>query len=279
MSESLVCGALGCSCCCICLLISIGVYAAVLNGKYSPVYQDVSCGDEVVSFQGVSISGFSLGVELGIALTCNNPNPYAIKIADPKQGKIYRATDMYQLGTIVTEPGMMSEGSSQINLIGKLQLGGLSAIMLIGELLSGPVHVFLEINFICEIYESLLVTRFKANPSFDQKCGVSLDFSGEVAGGVTCGDSFDDLIISNIGISLKPGSSSMGVDKETIENATRDKNLYLGWCIGGSFFLVALLILCQSCMLYIARRRALQSHNTPVPTKVVVAAVVGASEA
>lgn len=277
MNPTLVICSLGSSCCCICLLTFIGVYASVLNGKYSPVYQDVSCGDEVVSFQGLSMSGFSFAVKLGIALTCNNPNPYPIKIANPKQGKIYRATDMYELGTVVTEPGMLPEGSGQVELIGNVQLSGFSAIGLIADLLSGPLHVFLEVSFICEIYESLLVTRFKANPEFDQKCGVSLDFSGEVAGGVTCGDTFDDLIISEIGISLRPGSSSMGVDKEVIESATRDKNLYLGWSIGVSFFLIAFLIFCQCCMLYTARRTALQSYDTPVQTK-VVAAQIGAGQ-
>ena len=125
---------------------------------------------------------------------------------------------MDKLGTIVTKPGVLPEGGGQVNLEGTIRLNGWSAAVMIARVVSGPLHVFLDINFECVIEENLLLTGFTVTPSFDQKCGVSLDVSAELAGDIVCADTYEDLVISNIGISLKPGSAAMGVDKATIED-------------------------------------------------------------
>lgn len=236
---------LGCSCCCVVLLAFVGVYAATIYAKLSPVYQDVDCGDEVITVGSVSVSGLALEVDLGITLNCMNPNPYEIKIVKPQQGKIYEATGMTEIGTISARRGVLQEGSGQVTLDGTVRLSGASAFSLIGRLVSGPVHVFMDVAFKVGIEQSILVTSLHFMPSFEQKCGVSLSISDSQAGGVTCGRSFEDLVISDIGVSLRPGAESMGVDQEVIDDATQSKNLYLGGIMGICFCVCAVLIVCQ----------------------------------
>jgi hypothetical protein len=265
------------SSCCIVLLLIIGIYAAQLNGKYSPVYQEIDCGDEVITIGDLTLSGLTVSAELDILLTCTNPNPYDLQILDPKQGKIYLASTMQVLGDISAKAGVITQGTGQVTLLGSVKLEGLSAAAVIASILAGPVHVFVDIRFTCKVEESLLVTNFAITPEFDQKCGVSIDIQGEQAGGVSCADNFQDLVISDIGIETKPGAASMGVATETLEDATDSKNLYLGMSISIAFSMVALLLSCQACAVYVFCIRQRYSQPVTVNPK-LTAATVGASD-
>lgn len=250
MDKTSSLAAVGCSCCCIVILVLIGAYSKSLNDKFSPVYQDVDCGDEVISVSSVSVSGWNLQLGLGITLTCKNPNAYKIQIVKAHEGKIYYAANMEELGVVTAKRGPIDAGSGQVNLAGVVRLSGFGAIEMIGRFVSGPVHLFLDIRFECMIEQDLLVTNLVVKPSYDQKCGVSIRISGEEAGGVTCAKSFQDLVITEIGVVQKPGSSSMGVDEAVIEDATKSKNLFIGIVMGVCFLCIPLLIVCEGCILF-----------------------------
>jgi len=243
--ESSCAPAVAASCCCVVLLLSIGTYSATLYDKFTPVYQDIDCGDEVITLQGISASGFNLQVGLNVALTCSNPNPYKITIVEPKEGKVYHADTMEEIGVIKAQTGKLPQGAGKVTLNGQVRLGGFGALSMIGRILNGPVHIFLDISFKCVIVENLLVASLTVSPAFEQKCGVTLDVSGGQAGGITCAESFDDLNVTDIGIVLKSGSSSMGVSQAALEDATKSKDSYLGATMGISFSVVALLLVCQ----------------------------------
>lgn len=263
MNSGTCLAVVGASCCCTIVLFIVGVYSAVLYNKFSPVYADIDCGDEVISFKGGSISSFtSISVGLSVILTCTNPNPYPVRIKDPKVGKVYLANGMRELGTIAAKPGMIKEGGGQVVLDAEIKVSGFSALTIISRLLRGSVHVFLEVDFTCVIEESMLVTSFRVTPMFQQKCGVTLDIAGRETGDVVCGDSFSDLVITDIGVQLKPGLSSMGVDQAIIDNGTRDKNLYLGLAIALSFSFIFLILVGMSFLAFRITRK--QTYNKTI---------------
>lgn len=259
--------------CCVVLLVFVGAYSAVLHNKFSPVYVDVDCGDEVISQNGGGVSGLSVTAGLRVALTCTNANPYELKIIEPKEGKIYLAESMSEIGVIAAQPSTLPMGDGQVTLDGEVRLSGFGALAMIGRVIAGPVHVFLEINFNVLIEQNLLVTSLQVSATFEKKCGATLDIRGGAAGGVVCGDSFEELVISDLGVKLHPSSAAMGVGQEVIDSATRDKNLYLGLAMGVSFSLAALLLLCDVAVLV----RLLRMKRAPTTTvTVAVGTSIGA---
>lgn len=271
MRDGLLISLIGCSSCFALLLLILGIYGTALYNRFTPVYEEVDCGDAETALNGISISGLKLQVGLLLTITCTNPNPYDIQITEPKQGKIYYATSLDELGVVKLKTGQINSGSSQIQLDGTLSLSGFAALSLISRITSGAVHIVADIMFEGLIEENMVVTTLEIKPSYDQKCGLSLDVSSGQIGEMVCADKFDDLVISDIGISLKPGVSALGVDQEVIDDGTRTKNNVLGTIIVASFTMVGLLICCQITLCAIRCRKVTQ----PRAPQVMQASIVG----
>mmetsp|Transcript_16662 Transcript_16662/g.30865 ORF Transcript_16662/g.30865 Transcript_16662/m.30865 type:complete len:285 (+) Transcript_16662:55-909(+) len=237
------------------LLLVIGFYAVSLFNKYSPVYKDISIGSADVAFDGLSVRGFSLNFNLDIQVMVTNPNAYDVKIESLRQGRVLLAPERTDVGSIETLPGMLpAGGQKKLPLKAVVELRGFAGISLISRFTRGPVHVYLEIDLEAVVEEFLLFTSIEIRPTFEKKCGVTLDTSRGISGGLACGDSFTDLKFCEIndpsceGV-VCLGTDCMSIDEEIIKDAESQRDLYLGLAMGLSFSFAFIVMCCSGIIL------------------------------
>lgn len=209
------------------ILASVGYLVNALVQSVHTCVHRHHCTFSNAALDGVSLDP-SLTFGLKINVTCTNPNPYGITIADSKSGKVFIGNDRTEAGSVVTLPSsaLLAEGTGSIlavNTIPGSSLGGF-----IG-LLGSQVPIQLELDFDVIVDVSFFFGGWKVSMPFSKDCGMNMaGLSGLVfnpdgahIGPMACADSFSSLQIPDVNTAQATGDtmrfSALKIAPEEVE--------------------------------------------------------------
>lgn len=285
------------------VLILLGVWAEVLDKRFTPLYREVRCEQLPPRLdQGSSHHSGDFELHLVTQTVCKNPNPYVVTLESSRAGAIYVGQHRDQVAWITGVPKTTlpagGEGTIMASVaipISKHLIGG-NIFSGIGFLFGAQFPIFVEVDMDILVDVNLIFGTFSTKRSFDRDCGLNVMLRNfqVITGQMACAKSFDALVLPD---AKTTGHTGMKMDlaggkvaRKELDEGKNAKELGLGIAkavgFGGGVLMICLAALCAFCPFRSCARaikpaepaekqRRLDVEAGPVTPKVLEAETIG----
>jgi len=228
------------------LCLFLGIYLTAVLVTFTPVYSDIECEMGAPRVSNVRIDE-TLRFDMVATVTCFNPNPYDVTVMGTEVGQVYAGDDRQEAGTINQIPVSTFPSGGEGTVVANLAIAPsgelFSSLPLI--VLSGEIPLYFDIKLSVKVDARFLVGKYTTEVPFNKKCGVRymilVPLKVETSP-MACQDAWDKLAVPAAGSSSAESMSfsAENMAADDVDDATQQKDLYLGIAMACTYFLGAL---------------------------------------
>lgn len=172
----------------------------VEKARYTPLYTGIECSMAGHSLSSVQL--FPLAVGLAIDVSCENPNPYTLRVQTHGLAPFWLGEDRTEAGTVempeeIALPGASGGKAGQGTFTVQVSAGGVSIeatpALILGSL-DSEIESYIKFDSAVIIEADIVgLSVAVADLAMDEYCGSVVQLSENQVGEIACGESLDAL--------------------------------------------------------------------------------------